>query len=45
MKREYFEERIFKTKELCQTFVSVRLFTLQRVRLKFSTYSTHNREI
>ena len=35
MKREYFEERTFKTKELCQTFVSVHLFTLQRVMLNF----------
>jgi hypothetical protein len=35
MKREYFEERTFKTKELCQTFVSVDLFTLQIERLKF----------
>jgi len=44
MKREYFEERTFKTKELCQTFVSAHLFTLQRVRLKFSTYSSYNIE-
>jgi len=44
MKREYFEERTFKTKELCQTFVSLDLFTLQRVRLKFSTYSSYNSE-
>lgn len=45
MKRECFEERTFKTKELCQTFVSVHLFTLQRVRLKFSTFSSYNIEV
>jgi hypothetical protein len=45
MEGEYFEERTFKTKEFCQTFVSVLLFTLQRVRLEFSTYSSYNIEI
>jgi hypothetical protein len=45
MKREYFEERTFKTKELCETFVSVDLFTLQIERLKFYTYFSYNIEI